>query len=50
MSTHRFGNALGPTVPLSQFSHRESIPWREIAVDAGLLALFLLTSSWFARG
>jgi hypothetical protein len=28
----------------------ESMPWRKIAVDAGLLALFLLTSSWFVRG
>ncbi len=29
--------------------HLETIRWREVAVDAGLLALFLLTSSWLAR-
>ncbi len=28
----------------------ESIPWRRVAVDVGLLVLFVVTSSWFVRG
>jgi hypothetical protein len=47
---HRFGNPIGASAQFLNHWHLESIPWRQIAVDAALLALFLLTSSWFARG
>jgi hypothetical protein len=47
---HRFVNPLGVATHLLSHWHLESIPWRQVAVDGGLLALFLLTSSWFARG
>jgi hypothetical protein len=26
-----------------------SIPWRRVAIDAAILALFVITSSWFWR-
>ncbi len=50
MRNHRFGILLAPAAELLSHYHLESVPWRQIAVDAGLLALFLLTSSWFTRG
>ncbi len=45
----RIANTIGSGAQLLSEENLESIPWRRIAVDAGLLALFLLTSSWFAR-
>jgi hypothetical protein len=50
MRNHRSGSPIVPAAELLTHWHLESLPWRQIAVDAGLLALFLLTSSWFARG
>ena len=50
MWNHRFGGAVDAAAPLLSRWRLESIQWRQVAVDAGLLALFLLTSSWFARG
>ncbi len=50
MWIHRLGSPTGPTTQLFGHWRLESINWRQVAVDAGLLALFLLTSSWFARG
>lgn len=50
MWKHHFGDATGHAAGFLSYSRLESLPWRRIAVDAGLLAVFLLTSSWFARG
>ncbi len=50
MWKQRFGGGSESLAGFLSYSRLESIPWRKVAVDAGILALFLLTSSWFVKG
>jgi len=35
--------------PRALFPRLESIPWRQVVVDAGLFAVMILTASWLFR-
>jgi len=50
MAKYNIENAGETMAEFLSWSRWEAMPWRKIAVDAGLLALFLITSSWFMKG
>lgn len=49
MWKYRLENPGGFAALFVNLSRRESVAWRRVAVDAVIVVLFVLTSSWFMR-
>ena len=50
MCKHELEGRAGWAAEYLSRERRETVPWRRIAVDGGLLLALLLTSSWLVRG
>lgn len=50
MRSQTLENLNGSVAEFLNLPAAKPIPWRRIAVDAVVVALFILTSSWFVRG
>jgi len=50
MRNYTLENFSGSVAEFLNLPSARPIPWRRITVDAVVIVLFILTSSWFVRG